>query len=53
MTKAIWNKNGLELKIIGYKTGALGEKCALVCKATAKNPQMGLFSIRLDELTIS
>lgn len=46
--KVFCAERNLTLRVLGHKKGHLGEDRYLVCKVTATNPEMGMFSVRKD-----
>lgn len=46
--KVFCKERNLALRVIGQSTGRFGEARYLVCKVTATNPEMGMFSVRKD-----
>jgi hypothetical protein len=52
MIIVIWNKNGMRLRVLEVFEGKWGETCLMVCKETAPNPIMGLFSVRADQTSL-
>lgn len=46
----IWKKNGLRLRVLDAFEGKQGEPRFMVCKETATSPEMGRFSVRVDDV---
>ena len=46
----IWKKNGLRLRVLDVIEGRQGEARYMVCKETATDPQMGRFSVRVEDV---